>query len=256
VHALFTNQDRTKNWLQSANVAYLFTLRSLVGQGVVVAVGNKRIYHNPTHNRNSEVTKGPWTYDASGTPGQMVALLANTWTPNTWPDTYVVNPFAIDTTTGRFRVRIARVDSRRGNPWGWGDNDIRVVYAGFRFDAASNANDVLAIGEIRVPPPTSDDPLRTYSSVVLTHNLNRLDYQCLANVRIDTNSAPSRVIAVECQAGTSTNITFTVADGFRRRWDNWSERDNVYVQYMLVPVSGAPTIQPDPLFGVPTIVGR
>lgn len=256
VHALFTNQDRTKNWLQSANVAYLFTLRSLVGQGVVVAVGNKRIYHNPTYNRNSEVTKGPWTYDASGTPGQMVALLANTWTPNTWPDTYVVNPFAIDTTTGRFRVRIARVDSRRGNPWGWGDNDIRVVYAGFRFDAASNANDVLAIGEIRVPPPTSDDPLRTYSSVVLTHNLNRLDYQCLANVRIDTNSAPSRVIAVECQAGTSTNITFTVADGFRRRWDNWSERDNVYVQYMLVPVSGAPTIQPDPLFGVPTIVGR
>ena len=53
VHALFTNQDRTKNWLQSANVAYLFTLRSLVGQGVVVAVGNKRIYHNPTHNRLS-----------------------------------------------------------------------------------------------------------------------------------------------------------------------------------------------------------
>ena len=47
VHALFTGQDRTKNWLQSANVAYLFTLRSLVGQGVVVAVGNKRIYHNP-----------------------------------------------------------------------------------------------------------------------------------------------------------------------------------------------------------------
>ena len=115
---------------------------------------------------------------------------------------------------------------------------------------------MLAIGEIRVPPPTSDDPLRTYSSVVLTHNLTRLDYQCLANVRIDTNSAPSRVIAVECQAGTSTTITFTVADGFRRRWDNWSERNNVYVQYMLVPVSGAPTIQPDPLFGVPTIVGR
>ena len=256
VHALFTDQNREKNWLQSANVAYLFTLRKLVGQGVVVAVGNERIYNNPKRNRNSEVSKGPWTYDASDTPGQMVALLANTWTPNTWPDTYVVNPYDIDTTAGTFRVRIARVDSKRGNPFGWGDNDIRVVYAGFRFDAADGASDILAVGEIRVPRPPADDPLRTYSSVVLTHNLNRTDYQCLANVRIATTTAPARQIAVECQAGTATTITFTVADGFRRRWDNWVERDNVFVQYMLVPVSGAPVVQPDPLFGVPTIVGR
>jgi hypothetical protein len=175
--------------------------------------------------------------------------LINTYTPNNWPDTFVCNVFKLNTKGGTFRVRVGRADS---HGHGWGDNDIRVVYAAFKPNAPSLTNDILAAGEIQLPKPLPIGK-KTFSNVTLEHNLNRLDYQCLATVRIDTDKDPTRSIAVECQAGTANTITFMAADLALRAWDTYGP--DVFVSYMLIPLVGAPVIKPDHFSGVPTIVG-
>ena len=181
--------------------------------------------------------------------GAHPVILINTYTPNNWPDTFVCNVFKLNTNGGTFRVRVGRADSHGD---GWGDNDIRVVYAAFKPNAPSLTNDILAAGEIQLPKPLPIGK-KTFSNVTLEHNLNRLDYQCLATVRIDTDKDPTRSIAVECQAGTANTITFMAADLELRAWDTYGP--DVFVSYMLIPLVGAPVIEPDHFSGVPTIVG-
>jgi hypothetical protein len=252
VHAQYDSYQR-QAWLQNANIAYLFTLKSLVGQGIVIGMGDDytRLYSQSSWLRTSLKTlPATQSYSKTGlATGAHPVILANTYTPNSYPDTFVCNVFNLNTKDGTFRVRVGRSDQHR---IGWGDNDIRVVYAAFKPNAHLLTNDILASGEIQLPKPASSGK-RTFSSVTLEHNLNRLDYQCLAGIRIDTVSDPEFSFAVECQAGTANTITFMAAELELRAWNRYSA--NVFVSYLLIPVVGAPVIKPDHFSGIPTIVG-
>ena len=153
---------------------------------------------------------------------------ANTWTPNT-ADTYVVNPFAIDTMTGRFRS--ASLGSiPRGNPW----VGVTTTFASstpVSVDAATTPT-TFAIGELGPPLHLSS-----------LHLLERRPHPQpqpprlpMSRQRQDRPTPRRRASSPSSVKPTSTNITFTVLS-LPSPVGQLVERDNVYVQYMLVPVS-------------------
>jgi hypothetical protein len=250
-------------WQQAANIASLFSLDSMVGQGIVGAATEMRVY-----SLGSGLDKmiGPVSYDDTGFVGRVPMVFSNTYTPNAYPDTFAVNIVNVDPETKTFYIQVGRTDQAYYHN-GWGDNDIRAVYTVFNPRSASLTNDVLAIGALKIEPPVytpghTYQKWGTYSNVTLHHNLNRTDYQCFANVRVDapgTSGKLDRTLAVECQHGTDKEISFMVGERSRRRWDSvgqFAQFDNVYVQYLLVPAISQPTIAADHFSGVPTIVGR
>jgi len=248
--------DQTKNqkWKQDAKVTYMFTLKKLVEQGLVVTIGgsNANLYSSSSGVKNA----GPWSYDFTKINGKKPIILCTTWTPHSYPDTFVPNVYNLNTATGKFNVGVSRVDSPWTTTYGWGDNAIVVSYVAFDPDAAIKApTEVLAIGEMKVPKPSATD--KTYSAVEVKHNLGHSNYKCLATVRQDITglTTSDRTIGVECQAAGPNQVTLMTMDVGYRDWSSttaYKYADNVYVQYVLVPDIGAPVIKADYFTGTPS----
>lgn len=248
--------DKTYNqkWKQDAKVTYMFTLKKLVEQGLVVTIGgsNANLYSSSSGVKNA----GPWSYDFTKIHGKKPIILCTTWTPHSYPDTFVPNVYNLNTATGKFNVGVSRVDSPWTTYYGWGDNAIVVSYVAFDPDAAIKApTEVLAIGEMKVPKPSATD--KTYSAVELKHNLGHSNYKCLATVRQDITglTTSDRTIGVECQAAGPNQVTLMTMDVGYRDWSSttaYKYADNVYVQYVLVPDIGAPVIKADYFTGTPS----
>lgn len=244
--------DKTYNqkWQQSASVTYMFTLKKLVEEGLVVTIGdgNARLY-----NSNDGVKRvGPFSFNTGVLGGKKPLIFCTTYTPHSYPDTFVPNVYNLNTATGKFNVGVSRVDSPWTTSYGWGDDAIVVSYVAFHPDAATkNPKEVLALGEIRVPRPSAED--LTYSAVTVNHNLGHTKYKCLATIRQDASdiTTSDRTIAVECQKATDNTVTLMTMDVGYRNWNSgWSKADNVYVQYVLLPDIGAPVIPADYFSGV------
>lgn len=252
VHSI--DQTVNQKWKQEAKVTYMFTLKKLVEQGLVVTIGNANA--NLFSSSSGVKNAGPWSYDSGKLNGKKPIILCTTWTPHSYPDTFVPNVYNLNTATGKFNVGVSRVDSPWTTSYGWGDNAIVVSYVAFDPDAALKApTEVLAIGEMKVPKPTATD--KTYSAVVVKHNLGHANYKCLATVRQDIAglTTSDRTIGVECQAAGPNQVTLMTMDVGYRDWSSiaaYKYADNVYVQYVLVPDIGAPVINADYFSGTPS----
>lgn len=250
VHSIDKIKDQ--KWQQDCTVTYMFTLPKLVEKGLVVTIGdaNARLYSS-----NSGVKlAGPWSYNTAKLDGAKPFIFCTTWTPHSYPDTFVPNVYGLNPATGKFSVGISRVDSPWTTSYGWGDDSIVVSYVAFHPKAAElDPTEVLALGEIKVPRPSAED--LTYSAVTVQHNLGHTKYKCLATIRQQASSitVDDRTIGVECQDARADTITLMTMDVAYRNWNSgWAGADNVYVQYVLLPDIGAPVIPADYFSGTPS----
>jgi len=252
VHSV--DQTYNQKWKQEAKVTYMFTLKKLVEQGAVVTIGGSNA--NLDSSSSGVKNAGPWSWDHGKIKGKKPIILCTTWTPHSYPDTFIPNVYNLNIATGKFNVGVSRVDSPWTTTYGWGDDAIVVSYVAFDPDAALKApTEVFAIGELKVPKPSATD--KTYSAVELKHNLGHSNYKCLATVRqeITDLTTSDRTIGVECQAAGPNQVTLMTMDVGYRDWSSttaYKYADNVYVQYVLVPDIGAPVIKADYFTGTPS----
>ena len=248
--------DKTYNqiWKQEAKVTYMFTLQKLVEKGAVATIGTEAARLGNDSQGGLKIA-GPWSYDYASIGAQKPLIFCTTWTPHSYPDTFVPNVYNLDASSGKFTVGVSRVDSPWTTRYGWGDSAIVVSYVAFGPDAQRKApEEILALGELKVPMPSAAD--QTYSAVTLTHNLGTTAYKCLATIRQDVTqlTRDDRTIGVECQAATANTVTLMTMDVGYRDWSSTAKyryADKVYVQYMLLPDIGAPVIDADYFSGTP-----